>query len=105
MCNEPLFSGDVAAVVGMLATIDLDDEPMLSADKIHDVRPDRLLAHKFESRKRPGAKQPPEFSFCGCCVFPQLPGHSRLCSACATHASKPPHPTLSPHAGRGSHER
>ncbi len=45
--NEPLIADSVASVIGMLATIDLDDEPFLSTDKIYDIRTDRLLTHEF----------------------------------------------------------
>jgi len=45
--NEPLIADCVASVIGMLATIDLDDEPFLSTDKIYDIRTDQLLTHEF----------------------------------------------------------
>jgi hypothetical protein len=43
MFDEPVVADGVASVIGVLATIDLDDEPLLSTDKIRDIRPDRLL--------------------------------------------------------------
>ncbi len=49
MFDEPLIADSVAAVIGVLVTVDFDDEPLLSADKIYDIRPDRLLTHEFET--------------------------------------------------------
>ncbi len=60
MRDEPLFAHGVASVIGVVATVDLDDEPLLSTDKIYDIRPDRLLTHEFESGERPGAKVSPK---------------------------------------------
>ena len=53
MRDEPLFADGAAAVIGVLAAVDLDDEPLLSTDKIYDIRPDRFLTHEFESGERP----------------------------------------------------
>jgi hypothetical protein len=55
MRDEPLFADGAAAVIGVLAAVDLDDEPLLSTDKIYDIRPDRFLTHEFESGERSGA--------------------------------------------------
>lgn len=49
MREEPSFANRVVSVIGVLATVDLDDEPLLSTEKIYDIRPDRLLTHEFES--------------------------------------------------------
>ena len=51
MFNEPLIADGVASVLGVLAAIDLDDEPFLSTNKIDDITPNRLLTHKFEIRR------------------------------------------------------
>jgi hypothetical protein len=53
MFNEPLIADGVASVLGVLAAIDLDDEPFLSTNKIDDITPNWLLTHKFESAERP----------------------------------------------------
>jgi hypothetical protein len=47
MRDEPSVADGVAFVIGVLAAVDLDNEPLLSTDKIYDIRPDRLLTHEF----------------------------------------------------------
>ena len=105
MFDKPLIPDGVASAISVLAAIDLDDEPLLPTDKIHDIRPDRLLTHEFESAERPRTKVAPKLSFGGRRIFPQSSRQTRLRYLCAAHASRPPHPTLSPHAGRGRSER
>ncbi len=105
MVDKPLIADGVAFAIGVLATVNLDDEPFLSTDQIYNIRPDRFLTHEFESAERPGAKISPKLAFSDCRISPQLPAQTRLHYVCATHAARPPHPTLSPQAGRGSHER
>jgi hypothetical protein len=73
MRDQPLFANGVAFVIGVLAAIDFDDEPLLSTDKIHDIRPDRLLTHEFEPGERSAAKVSPKLSFGACRIVPQLP--------------------------------
>jgi len=51
MVNEPAIAHGVAPVAGMLATIDLNHEPLLSADKIYNIGADCLLTHELESTK------------------------------------------------------
>ena len=63
MFDEPLIADGVASVLGVLAAIDLDNKPFLSADKVDHVRPDRLLTHEFESAERPRTKASPKLSF------------------------------------------
>jgi hypothetical protein len=53
MFGEPLITHDVASALGVLASIDLDDNPFLSADKVDHIRPDWLLTHEFEPAQRP----------------------------------------------------
>ena len=48
MFDEPLIAGGVALVIRVLATVDFDDESLLSTDKIYDIRPDRLLPHELK---------------------------------------------------------
>ena len=105
MLDEPLIADGVAFALSVLAAVDLNDKPLLSTDKIRDIRPDRLLTHEFESAKRAGAKVSPKLSFGVRRIFPQLTGQTILRYVCATHAARPPHPSLSPRAGRGSRGR
>jgi hypothetical protein len=46
---EPSIAHSVGSAFGVLTAIDLDHEPLLSADKIDDVRPDGFLTHEFEA--------------------------------------------------------
>ncbi len=39
MFDEPLIADGVASALGMLAPIDLDDEPLLSTDEIYEPPP------------------------------------------------------------------
>ena len=70
--DEPLITGGVALVIRVLAAVYFDDEPLLSTDKIYDIRTDRLLPHEFETAKRPGTQVVPKLSFSARRVFPQL---------------------------------
>jgi hypothetical protein len=45
----------------MLPAVNLDDEPFLHADKIHDIRRNRILAPKLESTEFTGPQTPPKF--------------------------------------------
>ena len=40
MIGEPLIALGIALVIGMLTTVHLDDEPLLPADKVDEIRPD-----------------------------------------------------------------
>ena len=66
MLDEPVITDGVTSVVGVLPTVDLDDQPLLSTDEIYDIRPERLLTHEFESAERPGTKISPKLSLSGC---------------------------------------
>ena len=57
---EPLVAHGVAAVFGVLATIDLNHQPLLSTNKIDDIRPDRFLTHELEPSQRSGTKVSPK---------------------------------------------
>jgi hypothetical protein len=49
MLHEPSIAHSVGSAFGVLTAIDLDHEPLLSANKIDDVRPDGFLTHEFEA--------------------------------------------------------
>ena len=53
MFDEPSIARGVASALGMLATIDLDDKPFLSTDKIDDIPSDRFLTDEFVPAQRP----------------------------------------------------
>jgi hypothetical protein len=99
MLGEPSIPHGVASAPGMLAAIDLDDEPLLAADKIDDVPADRLLTDEFVPAQRSRTKVSPKLSLGGRRVFPQSPGDTCLRYVRATHAARPPHPNLLPARG------
>jgi hypothetical protein len=47
----------------MLAAVNLDDEPMLTANKIDDIRPNGFLLHELEAIQRSRAKVFPQQLF------------------------------------------
>jgi hypothetical protein len=47
----------------MLPAVNLDDEPFLHADKIHDIRRNRILAPELEPTEFTGPQTPPKFPF------------------------------------------
>ncbi len=53
MFDEPSIAHNVRSALGVLASIDLDDNPFLSTDKVDHIRPDRLLTHEFVPAQRP----------------------------------------------------
>jgi len=48
MICQPLITAGVAFANPMSATINFDNDPSLSANKIDDVWPNRLLAHELQ---------------------------------------------------------
>jgi hypothetical protein len=48
MIGKPLVAENIALAGGMLATVNFDDESLLPADEIDNVRADRYLADKFK---------------------------------------------------------
>ena len=48
MFDEPSIAHDVASALGVLTSIDLDDNSFLSTNKVDDIRVDPLLTHEFE---------------------------------------------------------
>ena len=53
MFAEPSIAHGVSSALGMLATVNLDDQPFLSTDEINDVPSDRLLTDEFMPAQRP----------------------------------------------------
>ena len=56
MVCEPSIAHSIAFVVGMLAAVNLDDEPSLTANETDDIWSNRFLPNKFESVQRSQAK-------------------------------------------------
>jgi hypothetical protein len=51
MIDKPLITDGIALIRGMLTTIDLDDQSLLTANEIDNVGPDGFLTHKLEARE------------------------------------------------------
>jgi len=66
MSSQPSVTDRVALVSRVLAAINLDDEPLLAADEIDDVRSDRLLTDEFVTHQGARAQAIPEtqLGFC-----------------------------------------
>jgi hypothetical protein len=52
-------SGSVRRIVGVLCSVDFDDQPPFETDKIDDVTPDLLLSSKFHPMQAPVAQGTP----------------------------------------------
>ena len=103
--DEPRVANRVTGTLRMLPAVDLDHRPILAADEIHCVRPDRLLPDEFAAGDLPRADPIPELSLG---VGGDLPQAPRACGSHLigfAHVEAPPHPALradlSPIAGRG----
>jgi len=87
MIEEPLVADRIALAVGMLTTIDLDNEPLLSAYKVYDIGSDWFLTYEFEPADRSRTKVAPKFSFGERRIFAQLSRRTCLRYVRTTHAS------------------
>ena len=63
MLREPSIAYHITHVDGMLAAVDLDDKPLLSADKVDDLRTDRLLTDELVAAQASRAELAPETKF------------------------------------------
>ena len=85
----PTVANDIAYILGMLTPVDFDDQATLSADRIHDVRSNRLSPHEFHSVKRAGTKSIPKPLFRDRGISAQSSRIICLCNSCATHEAAP----------------
>ena len=91
-CYKPRVARRVARILRVLSAIDLDDQAMLTADKIDRVGADRLLAHEFTATECTRPQSIPQRLLGACCISAQpsrTRGRSRVGS---THMVNPPHP-------------
>jgi hypothetical protein len=49
MVSEPSIAYQVTFVIGVLATVDFDDEPSLSANEVDDIWANGFLTHEFQA--------------------------------------------------------
>ena len=78
MLCEPSIAHRIAVAFGVLAAVKLDYESFLSANKIDDMGPDRVLTHEFESTKRSRTEVPPKLLFSLVGISSQSPGQPRI---------------------------
>jgi hypothetical protein len=73
----------------MLTPVHFDDQTVFPADKIYNVRTDRLLPHKLHSVKGTRTESVPKSLFRDRGISAQLSRDVRLCNFCATHEAAP----------------
>jgi hypothetical protein len=82
----------VSRIDRVLPAIDLDNQTALAADKIDDVRTNRLLAHEFAVSQSSWAKMIPEFQFGVGRVAAKAARAIGLGRVCTAHVVKCPSP-------------
>ena len=90
--GKPSISNRITSVVGMLSTVQLDDQPMLAADKINSVTTNRILPNEFMSVESAGPETIPQGCLCVRCVPSQASGARSLDFVGSSHVETPPHP-------------
>ena len=90
--DEPFVANHVARVVGVLASIQLNNETTFTADKVDSVGTDRLLPNKFVTVQPARSKLVPENCLCVGGVSSQMPGARGFDLIGRSHVETPPHP-------------
>ena len=90
--GRPLVANRVTRIVGVLSTIDLDDQTRLAANEIDSVRSDRLLSNELVSAKPPRSEAIPELALGIGRILPKAPCALGLDLSCTTQVASPPHP-------------
>jgi hypothetical protein len=91
--SQPLIACLIVSAICMLATIDLKDQPLFSADEINDVATERLLASEFMSIDEARSQLVPKAQFCICRIATQTPSQACFDFVGLAHKAAPPHPT------------
>jgi len=105
--SQPFISQDVVPTVGVLTTVNFNDQARFTANEVTGVWPDRLLPNEFVATQPTGSQAIPEFSFRIRQCRSQVSSALGLGFISTSHAETPPHPPrvprvgLSPQAGRG----
>src|SRR5690242_9248634 len=106
MLREPPIAYRVSLVGRMLAAVDLDNEPLLAANEVHNVGSDGFLTDEFVAHQGARAQVTPQakLRLGGICAQPA--GPFRLELVWSAHADSPltrraSRVDLSPQAGRG----
>jgi hypothetical protein len=90
--DEPFVANHVARVVGVLASIQLNNETTFTADEVDSVGTDRLLPHKFVTVQPARSKLVPENCLCVGGDSSQMPGAFGFDLIGRSHVETPPHP-------------
>ena len=60
MISEPSIAYQVTFVIGVLATVNFDDEPSLSTNEVDDIWTNGFLTHEFQAVEQSRAETLPE---------------------------------------------
>ena len=93
--DKPFVANHVARVVGVLTSIQLNNETTFTADKVDSVGTDRLLPNKFLTVQPAPSKLVPESCLCVVSVSSQMPGACGFDLIGRSHVETPPHPDCS----------
>jgi hypothetical protein len=90
--GKPFVSNHVTRVVGMLSSVQLDDQPVLAADKINYVTTNRILTNEFVTVESAGPETVPQGGLCIRCIASQASDARSLDLVGTSHVETPPHP-------------
>ena len=90
--DKPFVTSHIARVVGVLASIQLNNETTLTTDKVDCVGTDRLLPNKFVTVQPARPKLVPESCLCVGGASSQMPGAGGFDLIGRSHVETPPHP-------------
>jgi hypothetical protein len=89
MVGQPLLAYRVAWIGRVLTAVELDNDVLLAADKVDEIRPDRALTNKFESAERTRLQSIPELRLGVGRIGSEISSAHRGESVCITHAGAP----------------
>ncbi len=87
--REPLVARLVGSGVGMLPSVNFDNQPVLARNEVANIRANRLLPDKLAASDLPIAKAPPQFLLGICLVHTQSTRSSGLCCPSLAHVASP----------------
>ena len=90
--GEPLVAHDIARTVGMLPSVNFNDQPGLAANEVDGVWANRLLPNEFVPIQPACTEAIPERPLRISRCRAQMPGTLRLALVSTSHAETPPHP-------------
>jgi hypothetical protein len=90
--DKPFVANHIARIVGMLASIDLNNEPTFAADQINRVWTDRLLPDKFVTVETARPETIPQSCLRLGGGPPKASGAVGFDLISSSHAAPPPHP-------------